>query len=149
MFTLNRLSIPFATITLGLGLLLGGCASETEEPDTDITTTSVEAEQAAAPVETAEAATLPPGNEENLGTNASEIGFYGGWGAPMMGGWGWGGARPMGVGWGGAGWGWGGGGGWGGGWGGGIATSTTVVNSSTMVGGMPGWGWGMGCMGCW
>lgn len=156
MFTLNRLSVSSSTIILALGLMLGGCASETEEPDPSMPA-AVEADRAATPALAAEpAAALPAGDEEHLGKNSSEIGFYGGWGMPMAGGWGWGGGWGRGwgggLGWGGVGWGgpgWGGVG-WGGvGWGGGVATSSTFVSTSTMV--SPGWGWGMGggCFGCW
>ena len=136
MFTLNRLSVSSSTITLALGLMLGGCASETEEPDPSMPA-AVEADQAAAPVEAADPAdALPADKEEHLGKNASEIGFYGGWGYPMYAGYGWGYGMPfygygMGYGWGGA----------------AVARSATFVSSTAYGVGVPmygGWGWGAG-----
>src|SRR5690349_7096948 len=102
MFTLNRLSVSLSAITFGLGLFVGGCASETEEPNADPSTPVAQADQTASPAEPSAAqgpAALPQGDEQHLGKNASEIGFYGGWGYPIGAGWGWGGAVP---------WGWGG-----------------------------------------
>ncbi|MBX3190918.1 MAG: hypothetical protein KF819_28240 [Labilithrix sp.] len=147
MFTLER-SICFSTI--GLGLMLGGCAGPIDEPDPS---PGEAKEQVAPPADPSQA----QAGDENVATSSSELGWGGGlgwgagWGAfPIGAGFAYGAAVPFGWGGGwGAGWGAGWGGGWGGwGWGGGVSTAAVATSSTVAVGGpFLGAGWGGGAWG--